>query len=243
VVILDRRLAEREWGTRDPVGDHFWVRGMEGDTLQARVIGVVEHVPQWDHRDTQPTMYFPRVFYQSHEVSVVARVAGDPSRVGPALMSAIRSVDPGFPSDMMPMTGFVSERLAASRFFLTLMEVFAGVALLLSAVGLYGVLSYAVRQRTRELGIRLAFGAAASSLTADVVWSGARLALTGIAVGLLGAIAIGRGLEAQLFRVEATDPWALAATVGAVLLVSLAASLIPAVRAARVDPMVALRED
>ncbi len=243
VVILDRRLAEREWGARDPVGDHFWVRGMEGDTLQARVVGVVEHVPQWDHRDTQPTMYFPRVFYQSHEVSVVAVSLKNPSRMGPALMSAIRRVDPGFPSDMMPMTGFVSERLAASRFFLTLMEVFAGVALLLSAVGLYGVLSYAVRQRTRELGIRLAFGAVASSLTADVVWSGARLALTGITVGLLGAVVMGQGLEAQLFRVEATDPWALAATVGAVLLVSLLASLIPAVRASRVDPMVALRED
>jgi ABC-type lipoprotein release transport system permease subunit len=105
------------------------------------------------------------------------------------------------------------------------------------------VLSYAVRQRTRELGIRLAFGAVASSLTADVVWSGARLALTGITVGLLGAVVMGQGLEAQLFRVEATDPWALAATVGAVLLVSLLASLIPAVRASRVDPMVALRED
>ena len=240
---MDQRLARSEWGTEDPVGDWFWVRGMEGDTLQARVVGVVEYAPQGDHRDTRPTMYFPRVFYQSHEVSLVARVAGDPDRVGPALMAAIRGVDPGFPSDLVPMSRFVSERLATSRFLLILMQIFAGVALALSAIGLYGVLSYTVRQQTRELGIRLAFGAMASSLTTRVVWGGTRLALAGIGLGLIGALVMGRGLEAQLFRVSGSDPLALGATAVVVLGVSVVASLIPGLRASRVDPMVALRED
>jgi predicted permease len=243
VVILDERLARREYPGLDPLGRTFWVRGMEGDTLQAEIVGVVERAPQWDHRDQRPTMYFPRTFYQSHEVSVVAKVAGDPALVAPMLSESVRAADPAFPSDLVPMSQYVTDRLARSRFVLILMQIFGALALGLSAVGLYGVLSYSVRGRTKELGLRRALGAEGSALTESVVREGLRLAAVGIGLGLVGALGVGRALRAQLFEVSAADPWALAVTAAVVLTVAAAASLLPALRAASVDPVVALQEE
>jgi putative ABC transport system permease protein len=243
IVILDERLAAREFQGRDPVGEALWVRGMEGDTLRAQIVGIVEYAPQWDHRDTRPTMYFPRVFYQSHEVSLVAKVAGSASLVAPQLSAAIRSVDPGFPADLVPMQDFVEERLAQSRFLLILMQIFGALALGLSAIGLYGVLAYSVRQRTRELGVRMALGAQASQVTRSVVANGFRLAMFGVGIGLLGSLVMGRLLRAQLFQVGAADPWALTGAALLVLSVALLSSLVPASRAARVSPATALQSD
>lgn len=242
IVILDERLARREFPGKDPVGEGLWVRGMEGDTLRATVVGVVEYAPQWDHRDLRPTMYFPRVFYQSHEVSVVARFTGDPESFAPAFSEAIRRVDPAFPADLVPMQQFVQDRLAHTRFLLVLMQLFGGLALGLSAIGLYGVLSYSVRQRARELGLRRALGAEGPTLTARVMADGLRLTAVGIAIGLVGGWILGRALQAQLFRVGPSDPATLVGACLAVLIVAACASLLPAARAARVDPAVALQE-
>ena len=242
IVILDERLADREFQGRDPVGSALWVRGMEGDTLRARIVGVVEYAPQWDHRDARPTMYFPRVFYQSHEVSVVAKVEGDPAEVSARLSAAIRGVDSTFPSDLVPMESFVRDRLARSRFLLILMQLFGLLALGLTAVGLYGVLSYSVRRRRRELGVRAALGARTASITGGVIRTGLGLAAVGVAIGLVGALALGRALRAQLFRVGVSDPTTLVGACALVLTVAALASLVPALRAARVDPVVALQE-
>ena len=243
VVILDERLAAREFRGQDPVGDRLWVRGMEGDTLEARIVGVVEYAPQWDHRDARPTMYFPRVLYQSHEVSVVVKSAGDPGQVAAAVSDAVRRVDPRFPADLVPMESFVRERLARARFLLILMQAFGVLALGLSAVGLYGALSYTVRQQSKELGLRLALGAEGAALTRRVVANGLRLAGVGVLVGLAGAAALGQGLESQLFRVSPADPVALVGAAFLTLLVAVAASLVPGMRAARVSPLTALQED
>lgn len=243
IVILDERLASREFAGVDPIGQPLWVRGMGGDTLRAEIVGVVEYAPQWDHRDTRPTMYFPRVFYQSHEVSLVARTVGSTTAVATSLSAAIRGVDPGFPSDLVPMERYVGDRLAQSRFLLILMQIFGALALSLSAIGLYGVLAYSVRQRTKELGVRLALGAQAASLTRKVVGNGLQLAAIGVAIGLGGALLLGRALRSQLFQVGSADPIALAGSAAVVLAVALIASLIPAMRAARVDPVTALREE
>lgn len=242
IVILDERLARREFDGRDPVGESLWVRGMEGDTLRATVVGVVEYAPQWDHRDLRPTMYFPRVFYQSHEVSVVARFSGAPENSAPAFADAIRRVDPAFPADLVPMQQFVQDRLARTRFLLILMQAFGLLALGLSAVGLYGVLSYSVRQRVRELGLRRALGAEGTTLTARVLADGLRLAAIGVAMGLVGGLVLGRALRSQLFRVGTSDPTTLIGACVVVLIVAGLASLVPAARAARVDPAVALQE-
>ena len=241
--ILDERLATREFRGQDPVGDRLWVRGMEGDTLEARIVGVVEYAPQWDHRDARPTMYFPRVLYQSHEVSVVVKSAGDPGQVAAAVSDAVRRVDPRFPADLVPMESFVRERLARARFLLILMQTFGVLALGLSAVGLYGALSYTVRQQSKELGLRLALGAEGAALTRRVVANGLRLAGVGVLVGLAGAAALGQGLESQLFRVSPADPVALVGAALLTLLVAVAASLVPGMRAARVSPLTALQED
>ncbi|NNF29183.1 MAG: FtsX-like permease family protein [Gemmatimonadetes bacterium] len=243
VVILDERLASGEFRGKAPLGERLWVRGMSGDTLEARVVGVVEYAPQWDHRDARPTMYFPRVLYQSHEVSVVVKSAGDPTGVAAAVSEAVRRVDPRFPADMAPMESFVRERLARSRFLLILMQTFGVLALGLSAVGLYGALSYTVRQQSKELGLRLALGAEAPDLTRRVVVSGLRLAGLGVAAGLVGAAALGKGLEAQLFRVSPADPTALIGAASVTLVVALVASLVPGIRAARISPLTALQED
>jgi len=243
VVILDARLARAEFPDVDPIGQRLFVRGMLGDTINPEIVGVVEWSPQGDHRDVRSTIYLPRVQYQSHEVAVVAKVTGDPATAGPALLRAIRGVDVAFPAETRPMSSYISERLAASRFMLILMEVFAGVALMLSAVGLYGVLSYSVRQQSKELGLRLALGALAASLTGRIVASGVKLAGIGITIGLVGALALGRALETQLFRVSPLDPLAYGGTAAVAMLVAVLASLIPAVRASRVDPVEALRED
>ncbi|MEM7414378.1 MAG: ABC transporter permease [Gemmatimonadota bacterium] len=242
IVVLDERLARQEFDGRDPVGEALWVRGMEGDTLRATVVGVVEYAPQWDHRDLRPTMYFPRVFYQSHEVSVVARFAGEPESFAAAFSDAIREVDPAFPSDLVPMQQFVQDRLARTRFLLILMQLFGLLALGLSAVGLYGVLSYSVRQRVRELGLRRALGAEGPTLTARVLVDGLRLAAIGVGIGLFGGLILGRTLRTQLFRVGASDPTTLIGACVVVLVVAGFASLLPAARAARVDPAVALQE-
>lgn len=243
VVVVDTRLADRAFGTDDPVGRTLHLRGLGPDTIPARVVGVVEWTPQWDHRDRQPTFYVPRALYRSHEVSLVARVRGDAAGVAPALARAVQGVDARFPADLVPMRRYVGDRLARARFLTTVMQVFAAVALALTAVGLYGVLSYAVRQRRRELGVRRALGAAAGSLTGGVVGGGVRLAALGVVLGTAGAVVLGYALERQLFGVAPTDPLALGGTAVVVLAVAAAASLLPALRAARVDPAVALRDE
>lgn len=163
--------------------------------------------------------------------------------VAPALAAAVRGVDPRFPADLTPMTRYVGDRLARARFLVVLMQIFAGLALGLTAVGLYGVLSYTVRRRTREMGVRRALGAPRGTITGRVVGSGLVLAGVGIVVGTAGALVLGRALRGQLYRVEPWDPVALGATAAAVLVVAAAASLLPALRAGRVDPAIALREE
>lgn len=242
VVVIDDRLGAREFGDANPVGRSLRVRGMTGDTIRAEIVGVVEYAPQGDHRDVRSTMYFPRIFYLSHEVSLVARIEGEPATVAGPLAAAVRAVDPSFPSDLVPMERYVTDRLARSRFVLILMQLFGGIALGLTAVGLYGVLSYSVRRRTRELGLRRALGAETVTITGAVLRSGLRLAVAGTALGVVAAIALGRGLRAHLYQVGVLDPVALAGTCALVLLVAVAASLVPAARAASIDPNVALQE-
>lgn len=242
VVILDERLARHAFGAADPLEQYIHVRGMAPDTIRARVIGVVEWVPQWDHRDPRPTMYFPRTFYLSHEVTLVARIEGETDRPARDLAAAVREVDPGFPSELVPMDRYVGDRLARDRFLKVVMQLFAAVALGLTAVGLHGVLSYTVRQRTRELGVRRALGARGGTLTRGVVGRAARLAVVGVALGLIGTLLLARGLEGQLFGVHPWDPVVLAATAAVVFLVVALASLAPALRAARVSPAVAMMD-
>ncbi len=243
VVVVDRQLASQAFDGGDPVGRTVRVSGIGWDTVRARVVGVVEWTPQRDHRDARPTAYFPRRAYLSHEVSLVARVRGDAGIVTSALAEGIRAVDRRFPVDVTPMSRYVGDRLARARFVMVLMQTFAAVALALTAIGLYGVLSYTVRQRSREMGVRRALGESRGDLTARVVGSGLALAAAGVGLGTVGALAAGSGLRSQLYGIEPWDPVSAGWTAGTVLVVAALASLIPALRAGCADPMRALREE
>ncbi len=160
------------------------------------------------------------------------------------MRDAVRELDPGVPVFMMrTLADVTSGSLAGPRFLLTLLAVFAGVALFLGAVGVYGVISQAVSQRTGEIGVRRALGAHELHVVGMVLRQGAAVALAGVAMGLAGATLLAAFLERFLFQVTATDPWTYAVVAGSVTLVAAVAVVVPARRASRIDPMTALRVD
>jgi putative ABC transport system permease protein len=242
-VVIDERLAAQHFRGANPIGERIRVRGMRPDADLYEIVGVVEYAPQWDHRDRQPTMYFHRVQYMSAEISVMARVAGDPAAAARMVLDTVRTTAPELPADLAPLSRFVDEALSPTRFVLVLLTAFAGMALLLATVGLYAVLAYGVRRQTREIGIRMALGAEDGALVRRVVGDGTLMAAVGAGLGLIAWSTVGRLLESQLYGVGTMDPRALAATAVVLIAVAALASWVPARRAARVDPAQALRAD
>jgi putative ABC transport system permease protein len=172
------------------------------------------------------------------------RTNGDPNQIVAAVRAAVAQVDPRAPlAEIQPMTAFVDKAMAPIRFTTTLIGIFATVALALAAIGLYGVLSTIVRQRTAELGMRMVFGAPRASILTLVVGEGLKLSAAGIVVGVAGALAITRVMKSMLVGINATDPATFAAIVALFTLIAMMASWVPARRAARLDPMSAIRED
>ena len=177
-------------------------------------------------------------------MSIVLGTDGDAAALANAARGAIAELDPTQPVfDVRPMSELVAMSMAQRRFALLLMLIFAAVALLLAAVGIYGVMSYTVAQRTPEIGIRVALGATPSNVLAMVVGDGMRLVAAGLALGLVGALAVTRLVASMLYGVSATDVVTYAAIALVLAAVALLATVIPARRATRVDPMLALRAD
>jgi len=174
----------------------------------------------------------------------VVRAAGDPPALEPALRGALRSIDPEQPVfAVQSMEDAVSRSLGNRRFNLYLLGGFAALAVLLAVVGIYGVMSYSVSQRTREIGIRMALGAAHGRVVGLVVSQGLKLAALGVAIGISGALALSGVVRTLLYGVTATDPLTYGAIASALILVALGACWLPARRAARVDPVIALRAE
>jgi len=183
--------------------------------------------------------------YQQNTLSfmnIVARTEGDPRNLAGSMRNEIRALDRGLPVVAPePMENVVEASIAARRFNLTLLGVFAGLALFLAAVGIYGVMSYGVSQRTQEIGIRVALGATAVDILKLILRNGMILAGAGILIGLVGAIALSRLMTGLLFGITATDTLTFAGVSITMLLVALAASYLPARRATKIDPLEALR--
>jgi len=190
-------------------------------------------------------MYFPHAQRkESSSMSLVLRTDGEPLQLAGAARAALAEIDPAQPIfNVRTMDDLVARSLAQREFALVLMLIFAGVALLLATVGIYGVMSYTVAQRTQEIGIRVALGASPAGVLRMVVLDGMRLVAVGLAIGLCGAFAVMRLLSSMLYGVSATDLPTFAAIAAVLAGTALVATIIPARRATRVDPMLALRAD
>jgi predicted permease len=241
VAIVDEVLARQYWPDQSPIGQHIRA-GLRAPF--ATIVGVVAHVKHSDlSGDVNKGKYYFSI-YQSPRMraSLIVRTQADPAGLRSAIRDAVLTVDPAEPvSNFETMSEAVADSLAPRRFVVTLLGAFAAMALLMAVLGLYGVISYAVTQRTQEFGIRMALGAQRGEILAMVIAQGVRLAGAGAAIGLAASLAFARLLKSQLFAVSAFDPLTFAGMAAILIASATLASYIPARRATRVDPMVALR--
>jgi predicted permease len=240
VVILDDQLAKRYFPAGNAVGQMIRI---DGDSL--RVVGVSRHVRMYNLEDEgRLQAWVPHGFIPYRALTLVLKTSGDPLALTADVRRAIHSVDPDQAIiDIAPMSDAVGASLAQRRLVLTLVGMFAGAALLLVALGIYGITASSVAQRTRELGIRMALGANRGRVIWNVLGEPTRLVAVGLGIGLIGTFLVGRLVQKLLYDVKATDPITLVIVSGVLLAVGALASYIPARRATRVDPMVALRGD
>jgi putative ABC transport system permease protein len=246
VIIIDDMLAARAFPGENPVGKRLLMRIDKPQPEWREVIGVVRH----ERHDGLATEGRMAVFVADGYLGNgavnrwVVRTSGDPIRLTGQVRALIKEIDPNLaPADVQPFQAFVDRASAGTRFALTLISVFAGIAAILAAVGLYGVLATVVRQRTPEIGVRLAFGAQTRSIFGLIVGQGLKLSGIGLAAGLVGALLLTRVMTSMLVGVAPTDPLTYGVMILVFAVIAFAASWVPARRAATLDPMVALREE
>ena len=242
-VVLNRTLAEKYWPGENPIGRRIQVFGPQGPWVN--IVGIVGDVRQVAP-ETPPReeMFLSSQLFPGQQMSFVVRTVGPPEQLGAAVIRAIREADAEQPVfGVKPMEQVIADASAERRFSLLLLTLFAGIALVLSAIGIYGVMAYTTTQRRHEIGIRVALGAGARDVLGLVVGQGMRLVAIGLAIGLFGAWMLSRVLSAQLFGVTARDPLTYVTVATLLGAVALTASYLPARRALRVDPMTALRSE
>ena len=241
VAVINETMAHRFWPHQDAVGKRF--KQNYPDSKWITVIGVVGDVREFGLAEPAiPEAYYPESQSTSSELVLVVRTASDPQAQVAAIRNAVHGLDKGLPwYGVQTLSEMVSDSSREKRFVALLLALFAAVALTLASVGIYGVVSYSVSQRTREIGIRMAFGAEVRTVLGMVVREGLRLIITGVLVGLLGAWALSRYLNSILYGVRGTDLVTYIFAALLMTLVALVACLVPARRATKVDPMVALR--
>jgi putative ABC transport system permease protein len=243
VVVVNETFARLFFAGEDPVGQRITVNDIH-DAPPREIIGVVTDVRHAGlDVEAGPEFYFSYLQFPVTRMTVVARTASaDPASLAPALRGAIRQVDKDQPIfNVRTMNDLLAESVARRRFNMLLLGAFALVALMLASIGIYGVMSYSVTQRTHEIGIRMALGAQASDVLKMVVRQGLLLTMLGVVAGLVAAFILTRVMAGLLYGVSATDPWTFAGVSLLLSLVALLACYIPARRATKVDPMVALR--
>jgi putative ABC transport system permease protein len=243
VMVIGERTAERIWPGADPIGQRVKIGGSEGPWYT--IVGIAGDVR---HKalaaPTTMQMYMAQAQLTDSFLTFVIRSGGDPSALAAEARQAIWSVASDVPVyEVAPLSDLVAKSVGPRRFMMVLLELFGAVALLMTAIGVYGVIAYSVAERTREIGIRAALGASSRDIVRLVVGGGMAVVGGGLAAGVAVAIAVTRYLEGSLFNVSATDPSTFGAVAAVLLLVALAAQSVPVVRAMRVEPTVALRAE
>jgi putative ABC transport system permease protein len=243
VAIVDEAMARRFWPDRDPLGRRVKLGSQASQSPWMTIVGVARTVKQFGlDADGREQVYFPFAQQPAQEMALVLRSAGDPGTLGESLRATVLAVDAGQPVyDLRPMEALVSDSLSRSRFSMALLLTFSAVAVVLAAVGIYGVMACSVSQRSHELGVRLALGAQTAEIFRLVLRQSAMLAGYGVVLGIAGALAATRLLDALLFRVSAFDPATYVAVSALLVAVTMLAGYLPARRATRVDPIAALR--
>jgi len=242
IVVVSESLAHAHWGDADPVGARIVY-----DETAFTVVGVVADVTQFTlDAPATPTIYFPNEQapgWMRDDPALIVRAAVDPLTVLPAARDAIRAVDPRAPVSHVRTLGDVVDRtLVLPRFRTGVLTLFAALALLLAIIGTYGLVSFGVSRRLREIGVRMALGADRGRILRMMVWQGMRPVLVGVAIGMLGAVALTRVLEGFLFGVAPLDPLTFGVVPLALALIAAAAAFFPARRAAAGDAVAVLRE-
>jgi predicted permease len=242
VAFVNESFARQFFPGRSPVGQWF-----KKDTAEMRIVGVIGDVVDHDLRDVARPRFYESYLHPDGAPAGARfelRTQGDPARIAPEVRRIVTSVDPQLPiDDISSLTTLMRESVRQERLLAKLATGFGLAALLLAALGLYGVMTYAVTRRTGEIGLRVALGAQRSGVISLIVRDALVVVLLGFAIGLPVALGTLRYLGSQLHGVAATDPLSLAAALAVLLLSAIAAVLLPALRASRVSPIVALRED
>jgi putative ABC transport system permease protein len=242
VILISDAMAKRIWPGENPLGKRLRLTFFP-EKIQ-EVVGVVGNVKQdgLDIAEPAATLYLPMAQAPRQFMTVVMRTAAQPGALAPAVANAVHEIDREQPFlEVITMDMVLADSVSHQRFNMLLLGAFAALALLLAAIGLYSVLAYSVRRRVREIGVRMALGAQRMDVIRMILGQGVRLALIGVAIGVVAAFVLTRLMASQLFEVSVTDPLTFAGVALMLIVVAIAACYIPARRAAKVDPMVALR--
>jgi putative ABC transport system permease protein len=241
-IVITEALARKYFPGENPVGKRISVEMMDNPPMN-EIVGVVGDV-RYDKLDgeTYPMVYWTHPQLTYSEMTFVIRTAVDPASLAEPARRVVQSIDPAQPvADVRTMESWIGESTSRARFGTLLLTVFSCLALLLAAVGIYGVMAYTVAQRQQEIGIRMALGAQTRDVMRMIMRQGMGMTLVGVCLGLVGGLALSRVVSGLLFGVSATDPLTFAGVALLLTLVALVACLVPARRATRVDPMTALR--
>jgi putative ABC transport system permease protein len=240
LVVMINEAGVRQWfGGENPLGKFVTAAG-----ARREIVGVVGDIRQRGLRDLAgPMLYAPYMQRTSRSPRFIVRSDKEAAAQAGTIRAAFREIDPEVPiSAFVPFSQLVADSVARPRFYTSLLVLFAATALVLAAVGIFGVMSYSVAQRSREIGIRLALGAARGQVMTRIVGRAVALAAAGAALGVVGTLALARVIQSLLFEVPVLDPLTLAAVVGVLSASAALASYLPARRAAGIDPVIALRE-
>ena len=246
VVIVDEEMVQRYWPKADPIGKRITFNNLTDSSIAwIEVVGVVGHtLHEGLDGGRRVQMYFPFRQAVQGAMAFVVRTTGDPLAAVPQIKAELKAIDPDLPmSNVNPMEDLINGSTGPRRFSMVLLAIFSGLAAVLAAIGLYGVMSFTVTQRSKELGVRLALGAGTEEVLRLVLTQGMRLVLVGIGIGLVAALALSRVLRSMLFNVSATDPLTFVLISLLLVVVTLLATWLPARRATRVDLVVVLREE